>query len=491
MRLLLGFVLCLSSSATALSQAGPLLRPKGNVTFQTAGALRHKLLGDGRTLLLVGTDAVHLLDTAAARVVESRAVSLPRPTGDDDWVISPDGRKMLVVGYRDRAAKAWVPASVWDLQTGGRIAVLDRTTKPVLSGSWSEDGRTLLTYDHVRFPAGSADNQDLTLLATFKYEAEVTFWDGDTFERRSTLPAKNLTWWYLTGDGERFLFSSGTPSGLLGLKYVAHKGDAVSVWDTRAGRVERVLPVAEGYFLSNTRKMAVSPDGKLLAVVQKHKSNSSPSKLALWDIGRLELRYEVTDPRLSSSSVRFSPDGKYIALDAGSDVHVYETASGEKRFELPHADPPDLWLDDDRLLLVNDFDKMKVFDVAGGRQVYEQKLVTKSVRREVYSFMTDLYGNPVENYGYETVDYTRIVPHPGGRMLLTYSSQYVRVSDARTGELLQLIVSSPVDYSKRRPKVSPDPLVESAGWSDDGRTLYIINSGAKSAALWEMPGGRQ
>lgn len=488
MRWLRILALCLTFPSAAASQSRPAWVHKGDVALPPAGAIhRQRLLDDGRTLLLVRAGAVQWVDLAGAKVTQSLSVGVPGPYGGDDWVISPDGRKMLVIRDHPSAGEA-AAASVWDLQAGKRIARLDKTARPIRSGAWSRDGRVLFTYDHERFPGGPADRgQNLTLLATSKYEAEVTFWEGDTFARRGTLTAKNVTWWYLTDDGERFLFASGTPSSLMGIRYVAHRSDAVNVWHTRAGRFEPAIVIPEGYHLSNTRKMTVSPDGRLLAFVQKHRSKRALSKLTLWDIGDLKPVYEVNDPRISSSTLVFSPDGKYIALDAGDDVHTYETASGQKRFELPDADPPDFWLDDDRIVLVYDIDKLRAYSVAGGRKLYEQKLVWKTVAIRTYSYSTDMYGNPSENVEHETVDYTRVVPHPGGRWFMTYSNQYVKVFDARTGQLLQLVVSPPLVSTRKGPRPGPEPQVSAADWSGDGRTLYVIPHHERSVALWESP----
>ena len=479
------FVLCLLLFAGAPLQARPVLRLKDKLAFPGGGQiLRHKQLEGGRKLLLIGTHAIQLLDTASAKILESLSVKIPEPIGADDWVVSPDGRKMLLLGNYDFEAKARQRASIWDLQTGKQIAVLDR---PILTGVWSKNGRTLLTCDDENLPGGPANLQRHDLLASFKkYEAEITFWDGNTFERRGSLSARNVTWWYLADDGEKFFFSSGTPKSFLGLKYLAFKGNAINIWDISAGRIEQTILTTGDYYLSSTKKMTVSPDGRFLAFVQKHRSKSAKSKLSVWDIGEGKLKYETNDPRISSSSLTFSPDGKYLALDAGSDVHIYETLTGQMRFALRHADPPDLWLDGNLIIVNDDIDEMKAIAVADGKKLYEQELIWETTSVSTGMFRTDSSGNITTDTESVTVDSTRIVAHPGGKIFMTYSNQYLSVFDARTGQLLQQLIGPPIIGGGKKPKVSRDPLVWKADWSDDGRTLYAISADQKSVSLWEL-----
>jgi len=60
-------------------------------------------------------------------------------------------------------------------------------------------------------------------------------------------------------------------------------------------------------------------------------------------------------------------------------------------------------------------------------------------------------------------------------IIFTYSNQYVKVFDSSTGQLLQTLVSPPMDYSKKKPRLSDKSLVSKADWSQDGKTLYVIN----------------
>jgi WD40 repeat protein len=84
----------------------------------------------------------------------------------------------------------------------------------------------------------------------------------------------------------------------------------------------------------------------------------------------------------------------------------------------------------------------------------------------------------------EVTDSTTIVVHPLRDLFLTYSNQYVKVFNSLTGELLQTLVSPPMDYTKKKPRLSDKSLVSKADWSRDGKTLYVFSEDKKSVSIW-------
>jgi hypothetical protein len=69
-------------------------------------------------------------------------------------------------------------------------------------------------------------------------------------------------------------------------------------------------------------------------------------------------------------------------------------------------------------------------------------------------------------------------------VFLTYSEQYIEIYDSRSGEILQTVVSPPMDYSKKKPRLSDKEIVSKAGWSNDGLTLYFVSHDKRSISLW-------
>ena len=489
MRFLSIFLLCLLCTPVALAHEftppKPIVQFKDNLGLEDSleFIIWHKYLADENKLLLLGDKTLQLLDVANAKLIESRPVTLPtlEARGGYDiseWVISPDGHKLLIVGHPEARDGAKQLAWVWDLQTGKRLAVLDQAPDDIRSGLWSKNGKTLVTFDVHDF------DRYITKL-------QVSFWDGETFAYRNSISVDNLTWWYLSNDGTRFFAASGKAKSIFGLKYVSDaRAGVINAWDTSTGQIEKTIAMNVGDFAPRTKKITVSPDERFLVFAQKNKANEAESKLLVWELnGSVAPKYEIKpQPKIDNSRVVFSPDSKYFALDVGKNLQIYETQTGRKRAELPNVELPYSWLNDEVLVNV-DFKsksffemgmKLEAFDATNGRMLYRHMLEYDE------SSDPDLINPNVSNT--TVTDQTTIIPHPNGKLFLTYSSEYVKIFDARTGALLQTVIGPPIDYSKKKPKIKHGAAVLSADWSTDGKTLYIFSANRQTVSLWEFLG---
>ena len=484
MRLLSTVLVCLIVSPNGFSQTKPLLQLNASVDF--AGLEKDKVVAckllDGRNeLLLVGTKSVRIVDAANGNVIESRPIDIPELSEDNQRVISPDGRKMLVFGnhtFRDKRNKVKRPAAIWDLQSGKQIAVLDKTSRPILAAFWSSNGKTLATASD-KYAPYSTDGSSVL----------ISFWDGETFALRNSLPATRVNWWHLTVDGDKCFYSTGPAKNLLFLvKYIGDTGGPINVWDIKDGRVEKTISAGDGQIERLIRGIKISPDEKFLTfVAQTPKSKPVERRLVVGEIDRSGLTFGVTSkyeikptPKIYEHGVTFSPDGRYFALPADKNLQVYETTTGEKRFELAHIDrSPSYWLSDNKIVLFDYSDKMVALETATGKELYRQPLVFAE------SYYTDSDGTSTS----EVVDQTTILVHPTRDLLLTYSNQFVKIYDARTGEIVQVLVTPPIDATrppdpKKGPRFSSKPLVWKADWSSNGQTLFIISADRGSVSLW-------
>lgn len=500
MRFLSLLLLCVLSMPVALGQTRPVWRLKGDFGFQDRKEriMLDKYMERENRLWLLGSESLLLLDVGNAKVLESKPSAFPALAVSancdfDDWVFSPDGRKILIIEKvkkdkkKDKTkdtAKEVVKqnVSIWDSLTEERIAVLDRVQERIKAGSWSKNGKTLVTYDY-----------DFNLMVNAPTKMAVSFWDGETFAHRYSISVDFPTWTHWSDDGRRFFAATGRRKSLFGVKYVSDSRGIINIWDTSKEQIEKTISVSDPNFNIRTSKVSVSPDGRFFVFVNKHKSKSAEHRLLAWEMnGSISQKYEFkANPKIDDSYVRFSPDGKYFALDAGKNLQIYETQTGEKRFELPDVEPPDFWLNDNQTLINDGFKKMAAFEVPNGRKLYEQKLIHHSVDMPTGTGTTDLNGNTTYDTTTVILDSTRLVAHPGGKMFLTYSKQYVKVFDSRTGELLQTIISPDLaaptpDFCKKFPKQCKGDLVWKAGWSKDGKMLYVFNANRQSVTLWEL-----
>jgi hypothetical protein len=382
---------------------------------------------------------------------------------------------MLIVGHPDAKIGEEQPAWIWDLETGKRIAVLDQMQNRVQGGWWSRNGRTLVTIDNDWSPV-------------FTRKLGVSFWDGETFEYRTSISIENVTWLHLSDDGERFFAASGKKGNLLGIKYVKDTNAVISMWQTSTGALEKTIAVADASFTPKTREISVSPDDKFLLFVKKHKTNAAENRLLAWEMnGSVHPRYELKPlPRIDDSRIEFSRDGKYFALDVGKNLQIYETATGKKRSELNNVELPNSWLSDDLFFRVEFKSKsffgrgkkLATFDASSGQTLYKHWLQYEETNTH------DISG---EVSGSETVDDTQIIRNPRKDLYVTQSNEYVELFESKSGQHLQTVVSPPVVYDKNnKPKLKRGTLVTKAKWSTDGKTLLIFSSDHRSVSLWEL-----
>jgi WD40 repeat protein len=461
---------CLLFTAAAPAQTRAVLESKGDFLFSpNESILAHQLTGDNK-LVLVGRKSVRVLDFAAAKFGDPRALETAGLDKDDRPVISPAGRAMLVV-----PSDSSRPAVVWDLETGRPLKEL-KASRPIRSAFWSGDGRVLVTTSNTYAPIPFGDTA-----------IEVAFWDGETLEHLSTLPTEKVGWWHLTADGRTCFFSEGKPRNILVAKYIRPESEEVNVWGVRTGKVEQTIGPGGGEII---RGVYVSPRENYLAyAAQPPKSKDAGRHVAVFEIVKGAARYELKlkkelrpVPVYPQMGAMFSPGDKYFAVDAGKRTQIYESASGEKKLELANFVAPNGWLNDETFLH-HVSGQMNAFDVATGKLLYEQKQVYEEYS-EPTSYSSD--DNSFSSSGVVVTDRTQIRVHPSGRVFLTYSNQYVRVYDTRTGALVQVLVAPVIDYDRKKPRLSDKTLVMEAGWSYDGRALYVFNIDDRTVSLWQL-----
>ena len=476
-------LLTLVSFSTTFSQPKAIVRDKGTFGLHVmADSIRqHKYLEEENQLLLVGWKSYQVLDLTNFRVIHTQNIDLPlsdlRPYFPSDWPISPDGRRMLLTGLKEGHTKTKTEtkqaAFVLDLQTGKRIAKLEQPDE-ILTASWSKNGKTLMTMD------GSFANPSARTL-------NVTFWDGETFAYRNSIAVENVTWIYLSNDGERFFAASGKSKNLLGIKYIADANSVVRVWKIANGEAENTIAVAGTEFSPKTREIEISPDEKFLVMVNKHKSDPSKHRLLAWkfDDGVRPIYELQPRPKIDNSQVVFSPDGKYFALDVGRNLQIYETETGKLKVELPNLELPSWgWLDNETLASVDSRSKnffetgklLKSFDANDGRMLYKITLEYSEGR-----------GTGVDEDQTVVTDYTTLRPHPNRKMFLTSSNKFLRIFDSRTGQLLQTVFEPMVVIDLMgKIKRTRGNTVRSADWSKNGKTLYVFSADGSSISLWQL-----
>jgi WD40 repeat protein len=492
MRLLRALLLCLLGVTPALAQGKPVVEYRGNFgLYDVSDSIQwHKLIENEDKLLLVGFKNLQVIDLPNTKVVETRPVTLPLESSrgwaaSEDWELSSDGRRMLIVNHPDAREGLRRLAWVWDLREGKRLAVLDKSPYDIRTGVWSKNSKTIVTSDH---RIGEIESG-------VDVKHAFSFWDAETYEYRGGVSLDNVTWWHLSDDGRRFFAATGREKSWLGLDYTSDSAGVIKVWDTRTGQLEKTISVADANYSPKTREIEVSPDGHLLVFVNKHKSNSAEHRLLAWELNaHIQPKYEIKpSPKIDDSRVVFSPDGRYFAVDVGRNLQIYETRTGEKKYELEDVELPHTWLNNEVIFDVHEkhmygrdkSDLAQVVDVKSGSVLYRRRLTFREEKEHNYTSGDDD----------DVIIYESVAPHPSGKFYATYDYEYVRIFDTRTGELLQTVISPPVKLDKNgkpvldkkgQPKLKHGAAVKWADWSRDGRTLYVFSANGQSVSVWGM-----
>jgi len=208
--------------------------------------------------------------------------------GHTHWVVSvaysPDG-KLIASGSFDRSTRGW------DAPSGKHVAVLNFSKMLPRSLRFSTDGKTL----SAGYETGS-----------------VVLWDVQTLAKRAVFDAKGVILFSadLSSDGKRVV--AGGPEREV--KPGAGQGGRIHVWDVASGREEQAIQLKD--LVSG---VAFSPSGKHFA--------AAGSLSRIWVSGTGE---EVGDfPRDSGTSadkIRFSPDGKRLAIGSLADVTLWDVS---------------------------------------------------------------------------------------------------------------------------------------------------------------------
>lgn len=492
------FLLILLISATSFSQL-PFnnFQFRGKFDFENPSEtiLSYDLFEQGKKLRLIGNNTIQLWDVESKKVLSSRKHEIEDLSEATFGGVSPDKNKLFVLGYETKAKekdapKIKTPAKIYDLESGKLLKVLDKSDRLIKSAVWSRNGKILVT----------ADNDLLSRKEYFahKDETEISFWDGETLEFRSSTIIKDLTWFYISEDGNDF-FTTSVPEkkGWFGIPFVNGMTNVINIWDTQTAKNDKNLSIGDENFHTQTYKLMPSPNGKYFAIVSKNKETDDEHRVILWQIGNGAMpKYTIkANPKIRDSLIAYSPDSKYFALDSGKDVQIYDIESGKMTKEVKGYNLPHYWLNDNQTFVYDKIDSLKAVNIADSAVVYQNPLVYITETTENYKGTKDVFGNEEKESITTTIDSTTVVPSPNRKMFLTYSNSAVDVFNGENGTNLQSIIKSP-PIKKKKAKVLgitifkfneyPPTTVKSVEWSDDSRMIIVKDISRSFLSIWEI-----
>jgi WD40 repeat protein len=327
---------------------------------------------------------------------------------------SPDG-KQLATSSLDKTIK------FWDAATGKELATWRDIQEPTNQLVYSSDGKRILFVDdpvlfneeghlHVididsgeeiyRVPMGyygfalSPDGKQLAL--TLPDPHFISVFDASNGQPLYNIPRppNRIMWMEFSPDSSRLavagldrkihVWDTGTGaesftlsghSEFVGIVAFSSNGKhlasgtldgTIKIWSLESP--SEVFPIE---LMGYVNRLAVSPDGKLIAATGSSPTTNTEDSLTVWDAQNGNLVYERKAHAAFPLAIAFSPDGKEVATGGGDyTVKVWDAARGAVRLNLPVEDGV-IWgiayhPDGQRFVVVGSEGIIRLFDRATG-----------------------------------------------------------------------------------------------------------------------------
>ena len=381
-------------------------------------------------------------------------------------VFSPDGRLLATGTFRSNTIKLWETATgrkLRDLSSSGQTA-------PGLA------------------PA-IAFSRDSRLLAVSAADNSVKIWDVNSGRELQTLTAPQGG--MMAAVGVYFI-------GFASDNRLVTLSDAARVWDLTTGRELRTLesssPATSG-FSGTDGGIVVSPDGTQLVMLEDN--GEAHARVIDLSNGREVRRVKLTDDQIQSVQFSFAPDGRVLAAGIVNkhlklwDVNAKNTKDlGPTVKEYSQV----RFSRDGRLLALSENYVVKIWDVATGRELPQLKVPNSGSFPQADAFVAfSEDGKRIATGGFDTdtivweSETGKRLSNLSGRTNMAYnvafSADGTQLSsggntrwDLRTGRGLRVAPASP-----ERTLGIPSP---------DGRVLALMKPNSSVLSLIETPSGK-
>lgn len=481
--------LFLSIVSFAQANNGNFLEFKARIGFDDAKEriVAKQFSADGTRLTLIGLKSIQTWDVPTAGLIESHPheiVQLDKLYGTY-YQFSPDGRKVITldgIGRDGNKKEDRVNAYAFDIATGKRIAVLERPETSVRFAFWSANGETVVTFSGL----------------FSQKKTEISFWNGADFAFRKSINVEGYTWHYLSRDGARLFVGNGGTNKILGLSAGTDEGEAIRVYNTRTGAIEKEFNAGGAEFGVDNFYTHVSSDERFIAA-QKAKN------IIVWDMnGDSKPVYELApqNPKGKIHLKGFSEDGRYLfAVQSGTDEY-YDAATGKLATGVPkivvlqrtskyivptnskllfplegeyREENPVLQTPDGNYAVTRSCEQALVYHLPTEKPLYTVKGKCVVSGNDLIDTSSSPSTNN-DNYYYAR-DVFRLSPN--GKLLINFRATRFTVRDLKTGAILQTI-------ARKQDKNLSDVPKWNLEWDIKGRYALTVAENEKSMLIWEI-----
>ncbi|HEY3026637.1 MAG TPA: WD40 repeat domain-containing protein, partial [Pyrinomonadaceae bacterium] len=450
-------------------------------------------------------------------------------------VFSPDGRLIATATFRSSTIK------LWETATGRELRDLSSGTQSAMSMSpfvaFSRDGRLIAAaagsnsakiwdvtsgreLQTLSGPEGSmsASLGGMYFIGFTSNGRVVTIsdairvWDVATGRELQTVASTSLNIAAFSGGGGGAALS---PDGNQ-LATIITDGERpqIKFWDLGSGSEARSVDLPDKEI--NSPELSFAADGRLLV------SGIVDKRLKLWDVASKGngMERELAPTTKDYSLVKFSRDGRLLALSEGYSIRLWETATGR---ELPPLKLPNSGIfaggnafvsfsDDGKRVATGGFDTPTIlWETETGKQILSMNGRTNMAYKVAFSADgTRLSSGGRTRWDLRTGRGVRItsapadnsrfgVPSPDGRLLATFSpnSNIVSILETPAGRQVQTLTPAGGGGGVQRAVFSPDGTMLATSYGATTEQLQNplsanqASSNMNQIKIWDVKSGRE